>query len=61
MTFCVLSFPTERGKFDELQYTDAPTSHVWQPLPHVAGDGSIKTLTKSAPGVGPRYFRLLEH
>ena len=56
----VLSFQTERGKTYLLQYIDSLASASWQSLPSVAGDGSLKTVTNSAPGVAQRYYRLIE-
>ena len=56
----VFSFQSEPGKTYVVQYTDSITTPNWQALPVIAGDGSVKTVTHSAPGVTQRYYRLIE-
>ena len=56
----VLSFQTEPGKTYTPQYVDSLTTLSWQYLPNISGDGSVKTVTNSAPGVAQRYYRLIE-
>jgi hypothetical protein len=56
----VFSLQTEPGKTYTVQYIDALGPLNWQQLTNVAGDGSVKTLTNSAPGVDQRFYRLIE-
>jgi len=57
----VLSFQTEPGKSYTPQYVDSLATLNWQNLPNVAGDGTVKALTNSAPGVTQRFYRLIEN
>jgi len=54
------SFPTEPGKTYTVQYVDSLSSSSWQSLSSIPGDGTVKTVTDSAPGVVQRYYRLIE-
>jgi hypothetical protein len=56
----IVSFQTEPGKTYTVQYVDSLSALNWQSLPSVAGDGTTKTVTNSAPSVSQRFFRLLE-
>ena len=56
----VLSFQTEPGKTYAPQYVDSLSAPNWQILPSVAGDGTVKTVTNSAPSVTQRFYRLVE-
>lgn len=56
----VFSFQTESGKTYSVQYVDSLSALNWQNLPNLAGDGSVKTVTNSAPGVAQRFYRLIE-
>ena len=56
----VLSFQTEPGKTYTPQYVDSLSALNWQNLPSVAGDGTVKTVTNSAPSVTQRFYRLIE-
>ena len=56
----ILSFQTEPGKTYTVQYVDSLAALNWQNLPSVAGDGTTKTVTNSAPNVAQRFYRLLE-
>src|SRR2546422_10221757 len=47
----VLSFQTESGKIYVPQYVDSLSALNWQNLPSVAGDGTVKSVTNSAPSV----------
>ena len=57
----ILSFQTESGKIYVPQYVDSLSALNWQNLPNVAGDGTVKTVTNSAPSVTQRYYRLIEN
>ena len=56
----IVSFQTEPGKTYTVQYVDSLSALNWQNLPSVAGDGTTKTVTNSAPNVTQRFYRLLE-
>ena len=57
----VLSFQTEPGKTYTPQYVDSlATLMNWQSLTPISGDGTVKTITNSAPGVTQRFYRLIE-
>jgi len=57
----LLSFQSEPGKSYTPQYVDSLSALNWQNLPSVAGDGTVKTVTNSAPSVRQRFYRLIEH
>ena len=40
-----------------VEYTDDLATPSWQSLPNVNGDGTIKTVSNTAPGVPKRFFR----
>jgi hypothetical protein len=56
----IFSFQTEPGKIYGVRYVDSLTNLNWQNLPSVAGDGTVKTVTNSTPGVAQRFYRLIE-
>ena len=56
----LLSFQTEPGKTYTAQYVDSLTTLNWQSLAPISGDGTVKTVTNSAPGVAQRFYRLVE-
>ena len=55
-----VSIQTEPGKTYALQYADSLSALNWQNLPGITGDGTVKTVTNSAPNVTQRYYRLIE-
>src|ERR1035437_4672986 len=56
----MLSFQTEPGETYTAQYVDSLTTLNWQSLTPISGDGTVKTVTNSAPGVTQRFYRLIE-
>jgi hypothetical protein len=57
----MFSFQTEQGETYTAQYVNLLTSsNNWQSLPSVTGDGTVKSVTNSAPGVTQRFYRLIE-
>jgi hypothetical protein len=56
----ILSFQTELGKTYTVQYTGTVAPPNWQSLPGVPGNGSVVSVTNSAPSVPQRYYRLVE-
>jgi len=53
-----ISFETEPGQTYIVEYTDSLLNPNWQLLPTEDGDGTVKTVTDSAPGVPNRYYRV---
>ncbi len=53
-----ISFETEPGQSYIVEYTDSLTEPNWQVLPTQTGDGTVKSVTDSAPGVPNRYYRV---
>lgn len=56
----IVSIQTEPGKTYTVQYVDSISALNWQSLPGIAGDGTVKTITNSAPNVTQRFYRLIE-
>jgi hypothetical protein len=56
----LLSIQTEPGKTYTVQYVDSLSALNWQNLPSITGDGTVKTVTNSAPNVTQRFYRLNE-
>ncbi|HEX7568940.1 MAG TPA: hypothetical protein VF492_00405 [Verrucomicrobiae bacterium] len=56
----LLSFQTEPGKTYTAQYVDSLSTLNWQSLTPISGDGTVKTVTNSAPDVTQRFYRLIE-
>ena len=54
----IVSFQTELGETYTVQYVNSLPPTNWLNLPSVAGDGTVKTVTNSAPGVAQRFYRL---
>jgi FtsH-binding integral membrane protein len=53
-----ISFETEAGQSYIVEYTDSLLNPNWQLLPTQNGDGTVKTVTNTAPGVPNRYYRV---
>ena len=56
----MVSIQTESGKNYTVQYVDSVSTLNWQNLPSISGDGTVKTVTKSAPNTPQRFYRLIE-
>ena len=56
----IVSIQTELGKNYTVQYVDSLPALNWQNLPGISGDGTVKTVTNSAPNVTQRFYRLNE-
>ena len=56
----MVSIQTESGKNYTVQYVDSVSTLNWQNLPSISGDGTVKTVTNSAPNVPQRFYRLIE-
>jgi hypothetical protein len=57
----VLSFQTQLGETYTVQYSDTLAPPNWQSLPGIAGNGSVESVTNSAPGVTQQYYRLIQN
>ena len=55
-----LSVETTAGKTYILEFTASIAPPVWQPLPSITGDGTVKTVTDPVAGGGQRYYRIRE-
>jgi len=56
----VFSFQTEPGKTYTVSSSDSLAATNWPTLTTVSGDGTVATVTNSAPGVTQRFYRLIE-
>jgi len=56
----LFSFQTEPGKTYTPQFVDSLSTLNWQGLTPIGGDGTVKTVTNSAPGIAQRFYRLIE-
>ncbi|HXR03294.1 MAG TPA: hypothetical protein VN836_01130 [Verrucomicrobiae bacterium] len=56
----VFSLQTEPGKTYTVLSSDSLTGPTWQTVTNISGDGSVKAITNSAPGVTWKYYRLVE-
>ena len=55
-----VSFETEPGRTYIVEYTNSLFNPNWQPLPTQNGDGTVKTVSDTAPGVTIRFYRIRE-
>jgi hypothetical protein len=51
------SIQTLDGRTYFIEFADDLANPDWQSLPSVIGDGSVKTMSNTAPGVPQRYYR----
>ena len=56
----VFSFETAAGKAYALEYSDSLIGPSWLGLPSITGNGAVRSVTNSAPGVPQRFYRLIE-
>ena len=56
----MFSIQTDPGKTYLVQYVDSISALNWQNLPVISGDGTVKTVTNSAPNISQRFYRLVE-
>lgn len=57
----LVSIQTELSESYTVSYANSLTSPSWQTLTNLTGNGSVMTVTNSAPGVSQRFYRLIEH
>jgi hypothetical protein len=56
----IVSIQTEPGKTYTVQYVNSLSALNWQSLPSITGDGTVQTVTNSAPNVTQQFYRLIE-
>jgi hypothetical protein len=54
----VFYFATLPGKSYTVEFSDSLDAPIWQPLPPVAGDGTLKSFTDPSPSPTQRFYRL---
>jgi PKD repeat protein len=52
------SFATVPGKLYEVQFKNSLNDTLWQALPAIPGDGSLKTVTNNVTSPDQRFYRL---
>jgi hypothetical protein len=55
-----VSIQSELGETYIVSYANSLSSPSWQTLTNITGNGSVITVTNSAPGVTQRYYRLIQ-
>jgi hypothetical protein len=56
----MVSIQSELGETYIVSYANSLTSPSWQTLTNITGNGSVITVTNSAPGVAQRFYRLIQ-
>src|ERR1039458_9554051 len=56
----IVSIQSELGETYILSYVNSLSNPSWQTLTNITGNGSVITMTDSAPGVAQRFYRLIE-
>lgn len=56
----IFSIQTEPGETYTPQFVNSLSALNWQSLPSVAGDGTVITVTNTAPNVTQRFYRLVQ-
>jgi hypothetical protein len=51
------SIQTLDGRTYVVEYTDDLANPDWHSMPNVNGDGSVKVINDTAPGVSQRFYR----
>jgi hypothetical protein len=55
-----VSIQSELGESYTVSYANSLSSPSWQTLTNITGNGSVITVTNSAPGVSQRFYQLLQ-
>jgi hypothetical protein len=55
-----ISIQSELGESYTVSYANSLSSPSWQTLTNITGNGSVMTVTNSAPGVTSRFYRLMQ-
>jgi hypothetical protein len=56
----LVSIQSELGETYTVSYANSLSSSSWQTLTNITGNGSVITVTNSAPGATSRFYRLIE-
>ncbi|HEY5043332.1 MAG TPA: hypothetical protein VIK53_15175 [Verrucomicrobiae bacterium] len=56
----MVSIQSELGETYTVSYANSLSSPSWQTLTNITGNGSVMTVTNSAPGVAQRFYRLIQ-
>jgi hypothetical protein len=56
----MISIQSELGEAYIVSYANSISSSSWQTLTNITGNGSVITVTNSAPGVTQRFYRLIQ-
>ena len=56
----MISIQSELGEAYTVSYANSLSSPSWQTLTNITGNGSVITVTNSAPGVAQRFYRLIQ-
>jgi hypothetical protein len=56
----IVSIQSEPGESYTVSYANSLSSPSWQTLTNIPGNGSVITVTNSAPGVAQRFYRLIQ-
>jgi len=56
----LVSIQSELGENYTLSYANSLSNPSWQTLTNITGNGSVITVTNSAPDVAQRFYRLIE-
>jgi hypothetical protein len=56
----MISIQSELGETYTVSYANSLTSPSWQTLTNITGNGSVITVTNSAPGIAQRFYRLIQ-
>jgi hypothetical protein len=56
----MVSIQSELGEAYTVSYANSLSSPSWQTLTNITGNGSVITVTNSAPGVAQRFYRLIQ-
>jgi len=56
----MVSIQSELGEAYTVSYANSLSNPSWQTLTNITGNGSVITVTNSAPGVTQRFYRLIQ-
>ena len=56
----MVSIQSELGGSYTVSYANSLSSPSWQTMTNITGNGSVITVTNSAPGVAQRFYRLIQ-
>jgi len=57
----MVSIQSELGENYTVSYANSLSGPSWQTLTNITGNGSVITVTNSAPGVTQRFYRLIQN